>query len=91
MLDRSSTRFEIKDFVAFCSTKGVEDNEDDIDYKVFICRRYSVDLETMMIEYSPHSGGGTGTYSLQDVSEVRLGMDTDLFNKIEQQPGVLAR
>ena len=53
-----------------------------------LLRRYSVDLETMMIEYSPNSGARA--YSLQDVSEVRLGMDTDVFNKIEQQPGVLS-
>ena len=43
----------------------------------------------MMLEYQPHRGAGS--YSLQDIGEVREGLDTDVFNKIEQHPDILAR
>ena len=52
-------------------------------------RTFSLDLEAMVIRYSPHRG--EGAISLQDIGEVRPGLKTDTLNKIEARPSLLAR
>ena len=52
-------------------------------------RTFSLDMEAMVINYSPHRGDGV--ISLHDIDEVRDGLKTDVLNKIEKKPSLIAR
>ena len=88
MVGQRCTRFEIKDVSVFSSLEGVSSTMKTTLIDRLPCRKYRVDLETLMVEYSPHRG--QGSFSLHDIGEVREGLDTDVFNKIEQNPDILA-
>ena len=66
-------------------------------------RRYKLDTEGLELVSSPHADpynyifscgrpeAGENRVSLQDISEVREGWETDIFNKINNDPSVLER
>jgi len=67
-------------------------------------RKYTLDMERLVIKYTPHvdhsnkltcvfakDSDGEECYSLNDINEVREGLETDIFNKIDNDSSILAR